>query len=68
MTVREHGAGGALVTLLGAGAHLVRAEVVARRRGDGPLDLVAEAHELRDATGADIALAVSARRAARIPP
>ncbi len=62
VAVREHGAGGALVTLLGASAHLVRAEVVPpRRRGAGPLDLVAEAHELRDATGADIALAVSAR-------
>lgn len=62
LATREHGTAGALVGLLGPSPRLVRAEVVpAHRRGDGPLDLVAAAHELRQGSGADVALAVGAR-------
>jgi nicotinamide-nucleotide amidase len=62
LATRELGTGGALVTLLGGPAWLVRAEVDnARPHGSGPSDPVRAAGEIRAAAGTDVGLAVSVR-------
>ena len=62
LAARELGIGGALVSLLGAGSWLDRAEVLPARRGSpGGIDLVGEAADVRDTAGSDVGLVVGAR-------